>query len=256
MNKLMMQVGGVVAAVTIFALLAGVGYLTQIGLTQTFGPSAPASNAPPRKQPNRNRAYSNWIDSNQPEEEREPIPEGESVWRDYPEEDLDYEPRLPNRPGNFEVLAAVARFLEGQYAIEPDYPDLAFPFWDESKKYETKGDWDEYWEEREANDRERGEHRTNKLRQYNLELVTLSFVNVAAGSTELPNFTSYGMSQTHFERFVEMRAAHKERCVLVLVTADLESLQSEKVEPITAKDPLKLFFVKKPDGWKLTYYED
>jgi hypothetical protein len=216
----MMQVGGVVAAVTIFALLAGVGYLTQIGLTQTFGPSAPASNAPPRKQPNRNRAYSNWVDSNQPEEEREPIPEGEPVWRDYPEEDLDYEPRLPNRPGNFEVLATVARFLEAQYAIEPDYPDLAFPFWDESTKYETKGDWDEYWEEREANDRERGEHRTNKLRQHNLELVTLSFVNV------------------------------------VLVTADLESLQSEKVESVSAKDPLKLFFVKKSDGWKLTYYED
>lgn len=43
MNKLMMQVGGVVAAVTIFALLAGVGYLTQIGLTQTFAQKDPAS---------------------------------------------------------------------------------------------------------------------------------------------------------------------------------------------------------------------
>lgn len=256
MNKLMMQVGGVVAAVTIFALLAGVGYLTQIGLTQTFGPSAPASNAPPRKQPNRNRAYSNWVDSNQPEEEREPIPEGESVWQDYPEEDLDYEPRLPNRPGNFEVLAAVARFLEGQYAVEPDYPDLAFPCWDHAKKYDSVEDFEKYWEKLEAKDRERGEHRTNTLRQYNVELVMMSFVNIAAGSTELPNFASYGMSQTDLDRFVEMRVAHKERCVLVLVTADLESLQSQKVESITVKDPLKLFFVRKPDGWKLTCIED
>lgn len=246
MNKLMMQVGGVVAAVTIFALLAGVGYLTQIGLTQTFGPAdTPRQN---KSSDPMNRARSN-------DGKYEPIPMEEKVWIDYPEDDLDNEERLPDRPGNFEVVSQVARLLQGLYAVEPDYPDLAFPFWKNSKKCDSEAEWNKNWAEQDARDRADGNYRRNELRQYNLELSTLKFVNIPSNSAEIANFSEYGMSQSNYSRFQKMREHHKERCVLVLAYVELESLRSENIES-NAKDPWKFFFVRKSDGWKLAYYAD
>ena len=249
MNNVIKQVAGVVAAVTVFAVLAGVGYITQAGMSQTFGPAdPPRANRPADRG---NKAHGNtW------EEERDPIPAGESVWKDYPMEDLDYEPRLPDRPGNFEVMTPLAHLVHGLYAIEPDYPELAFPFWDESKRFDTIEDWNSYWQNKDDEYRSEGRYRMNKLRQYNFELSSIRFINIPAGKAEFANFATYGMNQGDYDTFVKMREHHTERCVLVLLTADLESLQSEKIESIKESDPLKLFFVRKSDGWRLTYYED
>jgi hypothetical protein len=246
MNNVTKQVTGVVAAVALFATLASAGYLARIGLSQEFGPSKAAGENKPAN--GSNRAPDN-------REKPDPIPADEEVWEDYPAEDLDYEPRMADRPGNFEVVAAVARLLDGLYAVEPDYTDMAFPFWDESKKFDSEEAWNTFWKEREDQDRADGRHRTNKLRQYNLELSELRFVNIAAGKAELTNFAEMGMGQGNVDTFVEMRKHHTERCVLVLVSADLESLQSDKVES-DEKDPWKFFFVRKATGWKLTYFED
>lgn len=252
MNKLMMQVGGVVAAVTIFALLAGVGYLTQIGLTQTFGPSAPASNAPPRKQPSRNRAYSNWVDSNQPEEEREPIPEGESVWEDYDDSSFKNKDRLANRPGNMQVVKKVGEFFEGMYLVEPDYADLAFPYNNNGKRIETAEAYEAAnaaWEQKRRDD---GRKERNKFRSYNVVIHKLTLLNLAEGETSPPNPAEYGFN---LERLESVRKDHKERCCLVLIRATLESLQSEKIEGDESDADFVLCYVMKADGWKLVWFE-
>jgi hypothetical protein len=154
------------------------------------------------------------------------------------------------------VIETMGELLKAMYAVEPGYPCLAFPFWEEGTKFETAEAWDEHKKKEEANRREGGNRRKNKLRQYNLEVRNLQLVNIPAGTTELPNPKAYGLSDSEYDRFVAMRKAHAERCVLVALQADLESLQSDKVESLKADDPLKFFFVKKAEGWKLVYLED
>ncbi|MBK8205437.1 MAG: hypothetical protein IPK87_01465 [Planctomycetes bacterium] len=110
MNKLFARVGTVVGAAAAFALLCSVGYFTQIGLSQSFGPPAAGNSAtPPRNKPRGNYSYSNSPEGH--EQERKPIPEDESVWEDYPESSLDNKERLARRPGNFEVVKKVGEFF-------------------------------------------------------------------------------------------------------------------------------------------------
>ena len=103
---------------------------------------------------------------------------------------------------------------------------------------------------------EKDGHRINRLRSYNIEVQKLQFINIEPGSAEIPNYKDYGFSESEYARFKEVRRSHPERCTLVLLWADLESLQSDKVESTEPDNPFKLFYVKKDDGWKRVYIED
>ena len=246
MNNVMKQVAGVVAAVTIFALLAGVGYITQVGMSQTFGPADP-----PRE--NRRTGLSNKAYGNGWEEERDPIPEGESVWEDH--DDLDQEDRLADRPGNFEVVSLVGEFFRSVYQVRPDFEHVAYPYQSDSKVWETKELHDAATAEAEAEARKTGRKEKNKLRSYNVVIHKVTLVNLKEGESGIPNATELGVSMSKIERLGEVRERHPERCVVTLLRVGLESLQSDKVEGDRSDSDMILCWVKKPEGWKLVWFE-
>lgn len=249
MSKVLAQVALTVFGVSLLVGLMGVGYLAQ-----TFGPAQFNEPAPRRNQARSNYAYANDGPhySNEPME-RKPIPEGESVWEDYPAEDLKPK-RLPDRPGNFEVITLVGQFYEGRYQVEPRYTGhAAFPLWLASDRFESD---EEFQAKRQVDDetrRERGRKQKNKLRQYNVIISELKLQRFASGESAVTNPKENGVTQTDLETFAAVRKAHPERCYLVLVDVQLESLQSDKVEGGGAAAEI-LCYVHKADGWKLVWW--
>jgi hypothetical protein len=57
------------------------------------------------------------------------------------------------------------------------------------------------------------------------------------------------------DRFIQVRKAHPERCVLALIRMSWKSLQSDKVEFNRSDSDIILCWVKKDDGWKLVWFE-
>ncbi|MCA8910602.1 MAG: hypothetical protein KDB82_02770 [Planctomycetes bacterium] len=250
----MMKIAGVVVAVVVFAMLSAVGYLTQVGFSQTFGPSDPSAegNFPQRHLHRSNVSPSNSYGEDEPGPE--PIPEGESVWEDYDAKDLDNEKRLPDRPGNFEVIAKVGEFWEAMYQIDPDYNDVAYPLCWNHEWYQTKEEQDADEAADEAKYRKSGRKHKNKLRQFNVVMHKLTFLNLKEGESGIPNFADRGLTEVEVDEFAEVRKKHPERCVVVLIRAGLESLQSNKIEGDNSDADFALCWVKKKDnGWKLVW---
>jgi hypothetical protein len=252
MNSVTKQVIGVVAAVTIFAILGSVGYLVQVGFTQTFGPgnTPSAGNVPSRSRGNNadSGRYTN--------EPRDPIPEDESVWEDFDEVYFKNKERAELRPGNFEVLQAFSETLAAMKAVKKSYGPMAFPFWEEEETWATQQDWDADEARSDARARETGEHRRNILRLFNLEVKNVQLITLEAGKSDLAGRAEFGMSDKEFEHFKEVRKAHPERCVLVLLEMDLMSLESNVINEAKAGNPTRMVYVKKSDGWKIVCIED
>ena len=252
MNRVMAQVLGVVVAVALFAGLSAVGYFTQLGISQSFG-NGDEGNLPRGKRGWGNRPLpSNDLDDIT---ERDPIPEGESVWKDW--EDKDYiNQKRHLRPGNYEVLEALMETLRGWHAVEFKQGPLAFPYWQEDDKYESQEAYDRKQARKEDRAREGGEYLRNPLRLSNFEIQDLMVITLEEGESDLPGHESFGMSDKEFERFKTVRATHPERCALVLLNMDLHSMVSADVRKAKPGNPLRLTYVKKSDGWKLVSNED
>jgi len=256
MNKMWTQVGLTVLGVSVLAALMGVGYLAQTAFGQNFGP--PQFNEPA---PRRNQARSNYASgndayrySNEPME-RKPIPADESVWEDYPADDLDNEKRLPSRPGNFEVVKMAGDFLEGVYQVEPELRGAGFPFLSNGTLIASREEFDRQNKEAAAKRRESGSKQKNKFRQYNLVVHRITLQDVAPGSASVTNPAELGITERALDRFAEVRKTHAERCVLVLMRMGMESLQSDKIEGDRSDSDFILCYVKKPEGWKLVWFE-
>lgn len=238
MNKLMMQVGGVVAAVTIFALLAGVGYLTQIGLTQTFGPSDPGTqdNIAERK-PRGNRVFENRASPDDP-----PRVEG---WVDVPEADLTNEARVVNRPGNYLAVSAMIDFFDGLGQVEPQYRNVGFPLMLDSEWIETKEDFKAWLQPDKFG--------VNRNRRRNLELQSMQLFNLEADTdlAEIPE--SMKFKETDNDVIGKLRKHHAGRLVLVSVTITTEALDSDKTKQ---PETVRLIMHRDDEGWKVVYIND
>ncbi len=257
MTKVWTQVGLIVLGVSVLAALMSVGYLAQTAFGQTFGPQQYNAPQPKRKPANNNTGYAGneaYRSSNEPTE-RKPIPADESVWEDYPAEDLDNEKRLPNRPGNFEVIKMAGDFLEGAYQVEPELRGVAFPFNSNGTVIASREEFDRKNEDAEAKRRDSGIKQKNKLRQYNLVVHRITLQDVAPGSGSVTNPTEFGITEHKLDRFASVRKTHTERCVLVLMRMGMESLQSDKIEGDTSDSDFILCYVQKADGWKLVWFE-
>jgi hypothetical protein len=256
MNKIAVQVGTIVGAVAVFAMLVSVGYFTQIGISQTFGPEpAPDNPREAGNQPYRNRAYRGNAARSGNSAPRDPIPEGESVWEDYALESLDNGERLKDRPGNFEVLTMIGRFFESVYQVEPLFDDVAYPLQQGSGVVASKEEGDAEYERRMRRAREAGRKERNKARSYNFVIHKVTLQDFKHGEDSITNPVSLGVDLRKVDRFIQVRKAHPERCVLAMIRMSWESLQSDKVEFNRSDSDIILCWVKKDDGWKLVWFE-
>lgn len=227
------------------ALLMGVGYLAEKGFGQLYAPIASANEPPPS---NRSR----WDNSPQP---RNPIPDRESIWEDYPDSSLTNKARLSERPGNFELLKKVGQFFEDIYAVEPTMKELAFPFYHEDGTSRSSEAAEKAAKAKEAQWRAEGSKQQNGMRRYNIVIRRATFLRFAAGESSITNPAEYGLNDKRIDKFSMLRKDHPERCWLVLVRAAWESLQSDKVEFDNREADFIFCYVWKPEGWRLAWFE-
>ncbi|MGH7222973.1 MAG: hypothetical protein ACRELF_07085, partial [Gemmataceae bacterium] len=150
-------------------------------------------------------------------------------WVDY--DDLKETERLKERPGNYQVLGAVSDFFDRIYRIRPDYSQCAYPLQQESKTF-TNLEEAEKWLDKGR--------RKNKLRQYNINIKSLSVHDAAdmERSAELRKKLGKRFMQ---DRFLAVRKRHPGRAVVVLLDLELHSLQSKKIEGGGPNDPIVLY---------------
>lgn len=164
-------------------------------------------------------------------------------WVDY--DDLKETERLKERPGNYQVLAAVSDFFDRAYRIRPDCSRDAYPFQQDSKTF-AKREEAERWL-----DAHKGK---NKLRQYNINIKSLSVYD--AGEMEnSPELRKKLGKQFMQDRFVAVRKRHPGRAVVVLIDLDLYSLQSKKIEAGSLDDPIVLYLICVKDGWRVAWFD-
>jgi hypothetical protein len=165
-------------------------------------------------------------------------------WIDYV--DLKQTERLKERPGNYAVLAAVAEFFDGLYAIRPDYSRCAYPLQLDSGTYAS---WDEVQKELDARANDGGRQK-NAIRSYNVIIRSCS-IHSAESFSESVEFKK--LHKHRQKRFGEVRKRHPGRAVMVLVHADLESLESPKVEG--SEVPLILYLVHAKKQWQVAWFD-
>jgi hypothetical protein len=240
-------------------LLAGIGYLAH---AQSFGPGeVPWSNDPDGPRPRGNRAG-----ERKPESKRTPIPEGESIWEDVPEDEITRKELAELRPGNFGVLEGVADFFDGFSGNEPEFRRLVFPFWQEimgirmtsdgerevTVEIEVVDDLDGFMHpmrEMEKQARARGRKMRPPGRESVLFIERVEIRDFLPGETEFKNPADIGLTDRHAETFKEMRKSHPEHCCIVRLTARMESITSED---FSARD-MYICLVRKPDGWRICW---
>lgn len=239
MKKLAAQVGTVVAAAAAFALLCSIGYFTQIGLTQSFGPEAgPGNVAPPRgNKPPRKPRLSNQGSPDDPE------PEKVEGWKDVPLDELTNEARLRNRPGNFEAIGTVIDFMKGIYQVEPEYRHLSFPCQFESQFIESREDF------KPPAEPDSSGH--NRLRKRNIEIESILVFNldVSLSTKDVPE--DMGFVGAEIDRVARLRESYQGRFVLVAMKARSEALDSDSLR----KGESVRFVLHRKTGedWKIIY---
>ncbi|MEZ5991208.1 MAG: hypothetical protein R3E76_02515 [Planctomycetota bacterium] len=240
MNKVTTQVAGVVAAVAIFALLSAVGYLTQVGFSQTFGPSNPddGGNIAERK-PRSNRSYGNRASSDDP-----PKPEVKG-WVDVPEEELTNEKRLANRPGNYQALSAALDFMDGLFQVEPEYRNIGFPLQLDSEWIATEADFKGWILP--------GKDGVNRKRRRNIELQSIEVFNLEADMDVADVPEALGIRKSQHERIEKLREHHVGRLVVISFTLAWEALDSDYSNE---DEKSRLMLHRDDDGWKVVYIND
>lgn len=173
----------------------------------------------------------------------EPPQDPHRGWVDY--DDLDQVERLKERPGNYHVLATVADFFDGIYQIRPAFKSCTYPLQLTGVVIERAEDI-----EKGLNEQAKGGGRKNKLRQFNIQVRSLS-VHDAEGFDKSAEFKK--LHESDRKRFGEVRKRHPGRAVVVLVQADLESLQSPKVEG--GEVPNIFYLVWQKGRWLVAWYE-
>ncbi len=241
MSKLFASVGTVVAAVAAFALLCSVGYFTQIGISQSFGPSAAGNTAtPPRNKPRSNDFYSNRSSSDDPE------PERVKGWNDIPLAELTNESRLKNRPGNFGAVGAVVDFLAGVYQVEPEYRHLSYPLQVDNRFIESAADF-EPWIEPDRSG-------YNRIRNSNVEIENMSVFNLDASLSvdDIPD--DMGVSRKESDYVARLRESYSGRLVVVSIKIRTESLTSDDSN---SGEGIRFILNRKPgEDWKIIYIVD
>ena len=242
-----------------FGLLAGMAYMAH---AESFGPGeVPTSNDPDGRPPRGNTAGERKLES-----KPEPIPEGESIWEDVPEEEITRKDLAKLRPGNFGVLEAVADFLGGFSADEPEFRRLAFPFWQEVLSIRTSSEGerevtveievaqnlDEFMQpmrEFEEQTRKRGKKQHPPYREQVLILERVDVRDFAPGETEFSNPTDIGLTDRHAQTFKEVRKSHPEHCCIVRLTGRSEKVTSDA----SSTTDMYLCLVRKPEGWRICW---
>ncbi|HMC66452.1 MAG TPA: hypothetical protein VKI65_16070 [Gemmataceae bacterium] len=164
-------------------------------------------------------------------------------WVDY--DDLDQTERLKERPGNYQILGAISEFYDAMYRVRPDYSRCAFPFYEDSKRFNNLEEIHKWWDDW-AKDRAVAR---NKLRQFNIEIKSFSAYDPDEVSKS-PQLLKKLPHKTDQERFAKVRKDHPGRAVLVLLKEELRSLQSKKIEE---GDGI-LYLVHSGGRWKVAWH--
>jgi hypothetical protein len=164
-------------------------------------------------------------------------------WVDY--DDLKETERLKERPGNYQVLAAVSDFFDQAYRIRPDCSRDAYPFQSDSKTFANREEAERWLDAHKGR---------NKLRQYNINIKSFSVYD--AGEMERsPELRKKLGKQFMQDRFAVVRKRHPGRAVVVLLDLDLYSLQSKKIEEGSLDNPIVLYLIHAKDGWRVAWFE-
>lgn len=239
MNKLLAKIGTVVAASAAFALLCSIGYFTQIGLTQSFGPDAGSANAAPplgNKPPVKRRLANQGGP-------RDPVPQRVEGWKDVPLEELTNEARLKYRPGNFEAVGVVVEFMRGLYQVEPEYRNLSFPLQLGGHFIESQDDFEPFAEP------DRSGH--NPLRKSNLEIEGIDVFNLESSMQVKDIPQDMGFSERESDSVVRLRESYTGRLVVISLRLRTEDLTSEN--PRKAESTQFVLHRKASEDWKIIY---
>lgn len=242
MNKLFAKIGTVVAASAAFALLCSIGYFTQIGLTQSFGPEAGSANAAPplgNKPPIKRRLANQGGP-------RDPVPERVEGWKDVPLEELTNEARLKNRPGNFEAVGVVIDFMRGLYQVEPEYRHLSFPLQFESQFIESREGFKPLIEPDSTG--------YNRMRKKNIEIESILVFNLddSLSTKDVPQDMGFGDAEG--DRIARLREHYEGRFVLVATKCRSEALDSDSSR--TGESIRFVLHRKAGEDWKIIYIKD
>lgn len=165
-------------------------------------------------------------------------------WVDY--DDLTETERLKERPGNYQVLGAVSDFFDRMYRIRPDYSQCAYPLQEDSKTFTNQEEADKRLDA--------GRHK-NKLRQYNINIKSLTVYDAGEmdHSAELRKKLGNPRMQ---DRFLAVRKRHPGRAVVVLLDRELHSLQSKKIEGGGPDDQKVLYLVRSKECWRVAWIDN
>jgi hypothetical protein len=168
-------------------------------------------------------------------------------WVDY--DNLNQADRLKERPGNYLVLGAIVDFLAGQSKVRPDFSMCAFPFQENRKTFESLED-----AEKTLDDAVQGQTRRNKLRQFNVNVKSLTLYDPdeMIESAELRKKAK--ISDAQLKQLQEIRKRHPGRAALVLANLQLLSLRSPKVEGGEGEDVV-FYLVHAKGQWKVAWFD-
>lgn len=275
MNKIKRMVTAWVLMMSSIALLGAAGYIAHAdaGGDTWFGGSGDSmGNAPRERRPAGNRPWGGNVaegGEGEVKEQPKPIPEGESVWEDVPEERLTNKERLKSRPGNYGVLVTLFDFIEGTHAVEPELRGLCFPFWQEvtsvkqsegkapektvkTTVLESQDEAEVMFRDIEDRARKRGRKEQNGGRKSNLFVEKMEVRDFAPDEAEFSDAEAFGMNARQIETFDAVRKQHSEQCCVVMLSIRSERLVSE------SKDTKDLFFclVRKAEGWRICWFSE
>lgn len=185
--------------------------------------------------------------------QRDPIPEGESVWEDY--DDIQDSPRYKDRPGNYQALFALYDFLEGQYQVQPEYRQAGFPLYigGNDPPIETKEDLETMYKQFENKIRASGRKKKNKIRQFNIDLKEIRLFDLHSGA-DLPPRAETKLTEKQEVRVLEIRRRHDGRGLLIRSIEQHPALQSDKIEG-TLDGSYYWYMLVRSDGvWKVVWF--
>lgn len=134
-------------------------------------------------------------------------------------DDLILEERIRWRPGNFEALSAIDRFLQGQYSLRPKLQAVAFPCYIQSRKFESLEQYEESIKAKEAKILEGERMLRNKFRSYVLQLHSIEMRNFEAGEGFNDTLDDLRAPAGVKERLQELRVVHTGKAVVLRLEA-------------------------------------
>lgn len=174
-----------------------------------------------------------------------------SAWKDYPRATLTNTDRLKERPGNFQILAAIGQFLDESYSIEPNPTNLAFPINFNGKTYESRGDLDHDRSVEHDEALQSGKDLYNPRRLSNIDVHDIKFVELAKGeSVEFDGEPRSG-------QFKWVREKHPGRMIVAYLNVTKSSLKSDEATGGSdAPYEMVMAFAHGGNRWRLCWIND